>query len=73
MQIFLYIAISKRKRDSKNNKYKIKIYCNKIVHTIAIFIAQNVISQTIITKYSFAIFENNNKELDKLIVLVLIL
>jgi len=58
VQTFLHVAISKRKQN--NNAKNLKKYRSKIVRTIIVFIAQDIIDKSIISKYNFAIIDRKD-------------
>lgn len=64
---FLHVVILKRKKNNFN-KNEIKEHRYKIIRIIIVFITQDIIDQTIITKYDFVII--NNKIFDKLVIFV---
>jgi len=68
VQTFLHVAISKRKQN--NSAKNLKKYQNKIVRAITIFIAQDVIDESIISKYNFAIINKKDNCANKLFIFV---
>jgi len=66
--MFLHVAISKKKQN--NNAKNLKEYWSKIVRAITIFIVQNVTSESIISKYDFAIINKKDSIANKLIIFV---
>ena len=66
----MHVVILKRKQ--VNNSVKnLKEHRSKIVYTITIFIAQNVINKIINSKCDFIVINKKNNNVSKLIIFIL--